>query len=99
MKLCVAVTGSGQHLKGGSQVGDTPRQRALDDRQLHADRGVLWPGGGRIWDASKRGLQHADTAALGRPAERSEPIVAEPQRTHAGREGNGLAATGGAWGS
>ena len=94
----VAPGGAGQHLEGGLEVGDPPRHGALDGRELDADREVERRAG-RGWDVPKGGLQHADPAALGRPAQRSEPIVAQPQRTHAGGQGRGLAAAGGAGGS
>ena len=45
-------------------------------------------------DAAKGGLEHADPAALGGPAQRSQPIAAETQGRHPGSERRRLAATG-----
>ncbi len=50
-------------------------------------------------NAPEAGLQRGDTAALGRPAQRSQAVVAESQRAHARRERHRLTTAGRTGGS
>ncbi len=73
------------------QVGNTPCHRSLHSRDLDADGDGVRPGGaGRVRDAAKGWLQDRDAAALRRPAQRPEPVVAQAQRGHPGGERRGL---------
>jgi hypothetical protein len=70
----VAPGGTRHHCERGAQVGDSPGHRAVDDEQLLADCHLA--GGG---DPPERGFQRRDAAALGRPAQRAEPVAAQPR--------------------
>ena len=87
----------GNYLERLPEVGNPPRQRAVDLGQLHANRRYV--GGldrACMRDASQRGLQCADTAALRWMAERSEAVIPKTQWAHAGRDSGSLAGAGGA---